>query len=98
MGAQVRVTGDPVVEMSARARIEVAFPISASDAAWRAAFNDALPRRNPTWRITADRDVIRIAVGDADQLAAFFYVVMAAIQRANRNVERPEAAASRNTA
>ena len=94
MFAQVRVTGRPVVGVDAHARIEVMLPISAADAPWRRAFDDALPTRKHTGRIRADRDRIRIAVDDEEQLADFFYVVMDAVEHANRRVERLEAAGS----
>jgi hypothetical protein len=95
MSAPVRMTGGPVIEVNGRARIEVVLPISPADEAWRTAFHNALPTRRHAWRITADRDVIRIAIDDEDQLADFFYVVMGALERANRKVERLEAAVSR---
>jgi hypothetical protein len=95
MDAQVRVNGDPIVEVNGRARIEVAVPISPADEAWRTAFHNALPTRKHAWRITANRDAIQIVVDGEDQLADFFYVVMAAVERANRKIERLEAARSR---
>ena len=84
----VEFTEPPIVGLTANAQLEVVLPTSASDGAWRTAFNRALPSRRHATRIHVHHDAIRVVVHDRDQLEDDLQAVESAAREANRRVDR----------
>jgi hypothetical protein len=87
MGYRIQLAGKPCVGFTDEARIEAVIPISAADAAWRAAFEEALPPRKNPGQVRAYCDAITIVVDNRAQLKECVDDVAEAVRHANRRVD-----------